>query len=84
MDGVARLAAANNAEWCDVVCRSPAADPTFDEHEPNPDAVGFRVLFDAEWIVRSGRPLEFADRAERGGVLAGGEGSSGTCRCSRT
>ena len=91
-----RLAAANNAEWCDVVCRTHGLGTTF-EHDAwtsrtrtppyYPDAVtlvpdlsvsdlfdridasaecsikdsfssldltsdGFRVLFEAEWIVR--------------------------------
>jgi hypothetical protein len=30
-DALARLAAANNAEWCDLVCRSRAIRGTFDE-----------------------------------------------------
>jgi len=91
------MAAANNAEWCDVVCRTHGVDATFNDdawtsrsRTPTyyPDAVtlvpdpsvpdllaridaspgcsikdsfasldltayGFRVLFDAEWIVRA-------------------------------
>ena len=30
MDRYGRLAAANNAEWCDVVCRTHGLDPTVD------------------------------------------------------
>lgn len=91
------MAAANNAEWCDVVCRTHGVDATFNDDAwtsrtrtppyypdavtlvPDPSvpdllaridaspgcsikdsfasldltAYGFRVLFDAEWIVRA-------------------------------
>lgn len=96
MTTVRALAAANNATWCDIVCRTHGLDPTFDSvawtspaRTPlfYPDvvtlvpglsvpelldrvdgsvgcsikdsfasldltALGFRVLFDAEWIMR--------------------------------
>jgi hypothetical protein len=97
MASVRALAAANNAEWCDVVCRAHGLDPVFDRDAWTsrtrtppfyPDAVtlvpelsvpelldrvdggagcsikdsfasldltafGFRVLFDAAWIMRA-------------------------------
>ena len=100
MDPWPRIAARNNAEWCDAVCRSHGARTQFRDdawttptRSPPyyPDAVtlvadlsvpdllsridraagcsikdsfasldlaghGFRVLFDAEWVVRSGTP----------------------------
>jgi hypothetical protein len=95
------MAAANNAEWCEVVCRSHRGETRFDDDAwtsrtrtppyfpdavtlvPNPSvpdllgridasagcsikdsfasldlaAFGFRVLFDAEWIVRTSTTL---------------------------
>jgi hypothetical protein len=100
MDTWRGIAARNNAEWCDVVCRSHGARTRFDDDawtSPTrtppyyPDAVtlvpdlsvpdllsridaaagcsikdsfasldltddGFRVLFDAQWIVHTGAP----------------------------
>lgn len=96
-DAVVRLAAGNNAEWCDIVCRTHGVDASFDDDAWTsrtrtppyyPDAVtlvadpsvpelldridasagcsikdsfasldltsdGFRVLFEAQWIVRA-------------------------------
>ena len=103
------IAARNNAEWCDVVCRSHGARTRLDDDawtSPTrtppyyPDAVtlvpdlsvpdllsridasagcsikdsfasldltddGFRLLFDAQWIVHTGAPLPRAEGGAR-------------------
>jgi hypothetical protein len=112
------IAAANNAEWCDLVCGTHGAKTRFDEdawtsrtrtpprfpdavtlvpHLSVPDlltridtsagcsikdsfasldmtAYGFRVLFDAQWIVHTATPIPPSPYGARWEVVHDGDG----------